>query len=85
MPPPADLEQLVYKLRKRGFRQDDVLLHECPACHERAVAIFAIAGKSGGRDIRLCTECGDARSWRAGAGLETREADPSFDLRVFLK
>jgi hypothetical protein len=82
--PPADLDTLVYKLKKRGFRQDDVLLHECPACHARAVAIFVVAGRVGGRDIRLCTECGDARSWRSGAGLEGREQDLAFDLRAFL-
>ena len=82
--PVADLETLIYKLRKRGFKQDDVLLHECPACKQNAVAIFAIAGKSGGRDIRLCVECGVAKSWRSVAGLESRVEDESFDLRAFL-
>ena len=38
MPPPDDLETLLYKLKKRGFHQDDLLLHECPACQERGVA-----------------------------------------------
>lgn len=85
MAEPADLDDLQAKLRKRGFRQDDVFLHECEACKEQAVAIYAIAGKSGGRDIRLCLACGDARSWRAGAGMANREADPNFDLRAFLK
>ncbi len=79
-----DLDTLVYKLRKRGFRQDDVLLHECPSCHERGVAIFVIAGKSGGRDIKLCTDCGEARSWRSVAGMEERVEDEGFDLRAFL-
>ena len=85
MPPPDDLDALVQKLKKRGFRQDDVLLHECTACKEKAVVIFAIAGRSGGRDIQLCTECGHTRSWRAAAGLEQRTEDEGFDLRAFLK
>ncbi|HEY1558703.1 MAG TPA: hypothetical protein VGF94_27965 [Kofleriaceae bacterium] len=83
--PPADLDELVAKLRKRGFRQDDVFLHVCPACDEKAVAIFVIAGRTGGRDIRLCTACGDARSWHANAGLEERAEDSAFDLRAFLR
>ena len=85
MPPPADLETLIHKLKKRGFHQDDVFLHECPKCTERAVAVYAILGRSGGRDIRLCLACGDARSWRAGAGMEERSEDPDFDLRAFLR
>jgi hypothetical protein len=82
--PIADLDTLEYKLKKRGFRQDDLLHHECPACHEQAVRIYAIAGRSGGRDIRLCLACGDVRSWRSVAGLEDRAEDPGFDLRAFL-
>ncbi len=85
MPAPADLETLQYKLKKRGFRQDDMFLHECPACHERAVTIYAISARTGGRDIRLCLACGEARSWRAGAGMTEREEDPGFDLREFLR
>ena len=85
MPPPDDLETLIHKLKKRGFHQDDVLLHECPECKERGVAIYAILGRSGGRDIRLCLACGHAKSWRAGAGMEGREEDPGFDLRAFLR
>jgi len=82
MPPPDDLDTLIHKLKKRGFHQDDLFLHECPTCKERGVAIL---GRSGGRDIRLCTACGDAKSWRAGAGMEGREEDPGFDLRTFLR
>ncbi|HEY0253441.1 MAG TPA: hypothetical protein VGC41_18030 [Kofleriaceae bacterium] len=85
MPEPADLETLMYKLKKRGFRQDDMFLHECPACKEKAVAIYAISARTGGRDIRLCLACGEAKSWRAGAGMDAREEDPAFDLRAFLK
>jgi hypothetical protein len=83
--PFADLETFLYKLKKRGFKQDDLYLHECPACRQQSVAIFVIAGKKlGGREIRLCVECGDTRSFRSVAGLETREEDPSFDLHGFL-
>lgn len=82
--PIADLEQLEHKLHKRGFTQRDVLLHDCPACGEHAVRIYAIAGRSGGRDIHLCVACGDARSWRSVAGMEQRSEDASFDLRAFL-
>jgi len=85
MAAPADLDDLQTKLRKRGFHQDDVFLHECPACAEKAVVIYVISGKIGGRDIRLCLACGDARSWRSGSGMDGREVDPAFDLRAFLK
>ena len=85
MPAPADLDTLQQKLKKRGFRQDDMFLHECPACAEKAVAIYAISARTGGRDIRLCLACGDARSWRAGQGMGERVEDPGFDLRAFLK
>ena len=79
-----DLGTLEYKLTKRGFRRDDVLLHECVDCHEKAVLSYVIAGRSGGRDITLCQACGRSRSWRSGAGLLEREEDPGFDLRTFL-
>jgi hypothetical protein len=85
MAPPADLEELVRKLHKRGFHQTDAFVHECAACKERAVLIYSIMGRSGGRDIRLCAACGDAKSWRNVAGMEGREPDPEFDLRSFLK
>ncbi|HUJ58240.1 MAG TPA: hypothetical protein VLX92_07100 [Kofleriaceae bacterium] len=81
----ANLDQLEYKLAKRGFRRDDLLLHECTTCHEQAVATYVIAGKAGGRDISLCLACGIARSWRSGAGLEQRVEDPGFDLAAFLR
>lgn len=80
-----DFETVVYKLGKRGFRQTDSFLHECAACHERAVVVFGAAGRTGGRDIHICQACGNAQSWRNGAGLEGREADASFDLDAFLK
>jgi hypothetical protein len=79
-----DLQTLEYKLTKRGFRRDDLLLHQCEKCKEQAVASYIIAGKSGGRDIKLCLACGDSRSWRSVPGLEKREEDIGFDLRTFL-
>ena len=81
----ADLDTLEHKLRKRGFRRDDVLLHECASCKEPAVATYVIAGKTGGRDITLCLACGASRSWRSVAGLEERVEDDGFDLREFLR
>lgn len=81
----SNLEALEHKLKKRGFRRDDVLLHECASCKEQAVATYVIAGKSGGRDIALCLACGKARSWRSGAGLQHRVEDEGFDLDVFLR
>jgi hypothetical protein len=85
MPEPADLEALQAKLKKRGFRQDDMFFHDCPACAEKAVAIYAISGRAGGRDIRLCLACGVAKSWTAGAGMEGRVEDTGFDLVKFLR
>ena len=80
-----NLEALEYKLKKRGFKQSDVLHHECPACHEHAVRIYTIGrGKLGGREIRLCLACGLAKSFRSEAGLENRVEDVGFDLDQFL-
>ena len=83
--PIPELDTIIYKLGKRGFKQSDVFLHECPSCKRNAVAIFAILGKSGGRDIQLCIECGKAKSWRSVPGMETREEDTGFDLTAFLR
>ena len=83
--PDRELETIEYKLKKRGFKQGDVYHHECPSCKERAVRIYAILAKTGGRDIRLCLACGKATSFRASAGMEGREEDASFDLEAFLK
>ena len=81
----SDLDTLEYKLSKRGFRRDDLYLHECPECHEQAVIKYIIAkGRTGGRDIQLCQACGDCKSWRSVAGMESREQDVGFDLRKFL-
>jgi hypothetical protein len=80
----SDLAALEYKLSKRGFRRDDVFLHECPECHEQAVLKYITSGRTGGRDIALCQACGVAKSWRSVAGLEVREQDLAFDLRKFL-
>jgi hypothetical protein len=79
-----DLETIEFKLRKRGFRREDPYLHECAACHERAVLTYVLAGRTGGRDISLCQACGAATSWRSAAGFEGREQDLGFDLYAFL-
>jgi transcription elongation factor Elf1 len=80
-----ELETIEYKLKKRGFKQGDVYHHECPTCNEKAVRIFTILAKTGGRDIRLCLACGKATSFRASAGMEGREEDANFDLETFLR
>ena len=82
--PVADLATLEHKLTKRGFRRDDLYLHECTACHEQAVLKYIAMGKTGGRDISLCQACGVSTSWRNGANASSREQDVGFDLRVFL-
>ncbi len=80
-----NLEAIEYKLKKRGFKQADVLHHECPSCHEHAVRIYGIGGKLGGRDIRLCLACGACKSFRSGSGMEERAEDANFDLDTFLR
>jgi hypothetical protein len=81
-----DIGTIEHKLGKRGFRQDDVLRHECEACHAQAVVRYAVrGGRIGGRDISLCHACGAARSWRSAAGHESREEDVGFDLEAFLR
>jgi hypothetical protein len=82
--PIDDLGTLEYKLNQRGFKRGDALWHECWECSTRAVAMYVILGRTGGRSISLCHHCGAARSWRAAAGAEDRTLDPTFDLRKFL-
>ena len=86
MPPLSDneLATFEYKLTKRGFRREDLYVHECTACNEQAVLKYVVIGRTGGRDISLCQACGVATSWRSVAGLEAREQDLAFDLRAFL-
>ena len=83
--PAPNIEALEYKLKKRGFKQDDVYHHECPACKEPAVRVYAIGGKLGGRDIRICLACGKTSSFRAGAGMDGRVEDVGFGLHEFLR
>lgn len=83
--PIADLASIQSKLLKRGFHLDDPLLAKCDKCGVQGVANYMIAGKTGGRTIKLCHECGHARSWRNAPGLEERAEDPGFDLHEFLK
>ena len=80
-----ELDTYEYKLRKRGFRRDDLFLHDCPDCNAKtSVLTYIIAGKQGGRDIRLCLECGVSHSFRSAAGLDGRTEDVGFDLKTFL-
>jgi hypothetical protein len=79
-----DLDTLEQKLAKRGFRREDGYVHVCTDCNEQAVLKYVLAGKTGGRDISLCQACGKSWSWRSGAGFQSREEDPGFDLRAFL-
>jgi hypothetical protein len=80
-----DLDTIEYKLGKRGFKQTDIYHHECPSCKVQAVRIYGIGGKLGGRDIRLCLECGACKSFRSGSGMEDRVEDADFDLQTFLR
>ncbi|HEY4056138.1 MAG TPA: hypothetical protein VGM39_05990 [Kofleriaceae bacterium] len=86
MPPLTQnqLDTYEYKLRKRGFKRDDVYLHDCPDCGQKAVLTYIISARTGGRDIRLCAECGTSHSYRSGAGMDGRVEDPDFDLATFL-
>jgi hypothetical protein len=79
------LDTYEWKLKKRGFKRDDGFLHMCPDCSTKAILTFAILGRTGGRDIRLCLECGKCRSFRSGAGMDERSEDPDFDLDAFLR
>ncbi len=87
MPPLTQnaLDTFEYKLKKRGFRRDDLFIHECPDCKEKAVLTYVIMGRTGGRDIKLCCECGKCRSWRSVGGLEQRDEEENFDLTTFLR
>lgn len=81
-----ELDTYEYKLKKRGFRRDDLYMHDCADCNAtKCVLTYVISGKGGGRDIRLCLECGKSRSFRSVAGLEERAEDPGFDLATFLR
>ncbi len=82
--PIEDLEDLKYRLKKRGFKQEDPLLHDCPDCMEHAMARYGIRSRHGGRDITLCLACGRGRSWQSSVGMQERQEDLAFDLRAFL-
>ena len=70
-------------LAKKGFKLDDPLPHECPKCKERAVEVWVLRGKGGGRDIDVCGNCGAARSWRLRP-MQDREEDTAFEIRSFV-
>ena len=80
-----ELDTYEHKLKKRGFRRDDLFLHDCPDCNaQKSVLTYVIAGRQGGRDIRLCLECGTAHSFRSSATFQERVEDVGFDLKTFL-
>ncbi len=70
-------------LAKKGFKLDDPLPHECPKCKERAVEVWVLRGKGGGRDIDVCGACGLSKSWRLRP-LQDREEDTTFEIKAFL-
>jgi hypothetical protein len=79
----AKVEELIRKLRKRGFITDGVR-EFCPTCTQRAQAIFKISSqRQGGRDIRWCFACGKIQSWRRLSDDQLVE-DQAFDLEKFL-
>jgi len=82
---PGDYETIAFKLRKRGFKLDDPLPHECWSCHERAVARWVLLSRLGGRDIDLCRACGAERSYTRRALAEERDEDEGFDVTAFLR
>ena len=43
------IENLRWKLRKRGFKQDDAYLHDCGACGQRSALRLGLQGRIGGR------------------------------------
>lgn len=81
-----DLEAFRAAIYKRGFRQTDPLRHPCPKCNkQRAVEKWSLAGRTGGRDIDICMECSDVKSWRRRPHPEDREEDKTFDPVTFMK
>lgn len=79
----ADIENLNYKLDKRGFRRDPRPI-QCEACGERALFQYSLKLTSlGGRQIDWCHHCHVERAW-VRRDAEERELDPGFDLEAFL-
>lgn len=79
----ADHDDIRRALAKKGFKLDDPLPHECPKCKERAVEVWVLRGKGGGRDVDVCAACGLAMSWRVRV-MQDREEDTTFVIAKFL-
>ena len=76
-------EDIQRALAKKGFKVDDALYHECPQCKERALEIWVLRGKGGGRDVELCGKCGGSWSWRLRP-MQEREQDTAFEVKAFV-
>lgn len=78
------IDEYERRLRKRGFKQDDVYFHVCETCGVKAVFRLGLQGRLGGRDFELCQACGKIRSWTRRSGTEDRVEDLAFDIDAFL-
>ncbi|HKA89765.1 MAG TPA: hypothetical protein VKE22_19015 [Haliangiales bacterium] len=76
------VEQLIRKLRKRGFITDALRDH-CSACGKSAMHVYRLVSRLGGRDIHWCMACGQIRSFRRHAD-DTVVEDKDFDIEKFL-
>jgi hypothetical protein len=76
------VEELIRKLRKRGFITDALRDH-CPICERSAMHVYRLVSRLGGRDITWCMACGKIRSFRRHADDKVVE-DQNFDLEAFL-
>lgn len=79
----AAVQNLEYKLQKRGFGRDPYPIN-CEKCEERAVLIYSLKHTNlGGRTIEWCHHCHDVRSYSRDSDGERIE-QPHFDLEQFL-
>ena len=78
----AQIEEIIRKLKKRGFSTDS-LREFCPDCQKPHAHLYKLAGRIGGRDIRICMGCHKVRSYRRNADGDVHE-DVDFDLEKFL-
>ncbi len=75
-------EELLRKIKKRGFTTDAVR-DPCDACNLRAVTVFKLLSRLGGRDIKWCMNCHTVRSWRRSSDDQLVE-EKDFDIEKFL-
>jgi hypothetical protein len=79
----ADIENLNYKLDKRGFRRDPRPV-VCDGCGERALFQYALKQTNlGGRQIEWCYACDLERAYTRRPDQE-RALDAGFSLESFL-